>query len=75
MIYIKKLSLNSLFVPFLAIRVMLRGKCNAEWKVVVSGDRRTVKDDQIFIDERTIIWGKGYNFYCSDSNKNISALS
>jgi hypothetical protein len=54
---------------------MLRGKCNAEWKVVVSGDRRTVKDDQIFIDERTIIWGKGYNFYCSDSNKNISALS
>lgn len=41
-----------------AIRVMLRGKAHAEWKVVVSGDRRTVKDDQVFIDDRAIIWGK-----------------
>ncbi|KAH9366582.1 hypothetical protein HPB48_003491 [Haemaphysalis longicornis] len=37
---------------------MLRGKAHAEWKVVVSGDRRTVKDDQVFIDDRAIIWGK-----------------
>lgn len=41
-----------------AIRVGLRGKSHAEWKVVVSGDRRTVKDDQYFIDDRAIIWGK-----------------
>ncbi|XP_050700191.1 arrestin domain-containing protein 2-like [Eriocheir sinensis] len=41
-----------------AIRVVLRGKVHAEWKVVVSGDRRTVKDDQYFIDDRTTIWGK-----------------
>ncbi|XP_077499011.1 arrestin domain-containing protein 3-like [Amblyomma americanum] len=41
-----------------AIRVMLRGKAHAEWKVVVSGDRRTVKDDQVFIDDRAVIWGK-----------------
>ncbi|CAM1293619.1 Uncharacterised protein g783 [Pycnogonum litorale] len=41
-----------------AIRVSLRGKAHAEWKVVVSGERRTVKDDQYFIDDRTIIWGK-----------------
>ncbi|XP_071442765.1 arrestin domain-containing protein 2-like [Hetaerina americana] len=41
-----------------AVRVVLRGKAHAEWKVVVSGDRRTVKDDQYFIDDRTIIWGK-----------------
>jgi hypothetical protein len=26
---------------------------------MVSGERRTVKDDQYFIDDRTIIWGKG----------------
>ncbi|VEN55033.1 unnamed protein product [Callosobruchus maculatus] len=31
------------------IRVILRGKAHAEWKVLLSGDRRTVKDDQIFI--------------------------
>ncbi|KAH7970509.1 hypothetical protein HPB49_008500 [Dermacentor silvarum] len=37
---------------------MLRGKAHAEWKVVVSGDRRTVKDDQVFIDDRAVIWGK-----------------
>ena len=41
------------------MRVVLRGKAHAEWKVVVSGDRRTVKDDQYFIDDRAIIWGKG----------------
>lgn len=44
-----------------AIRVVLRGKAHAEWKVVVSGDRRTVKDDQVFVEERTVIWGKGIN--------------
>jgi len=37
----------------------LRGKAHAEWKVVVSGDRRTVKDDEYFIDDRATIWGKG----------------
>lgn len=39
--------------------MILRGKAQAEWKVIVSGDRRTVKDDQIFIDDRCSIWGKG----------------
>ncbi|KAL1117249.1 hypothetical protein AAG570_004575, partial [Ranatra chinensis] len=43
---------------FSAIRVVLRGKAHAEWKVVVSGDRRTVRDDQYFIDDRAVIWGK-----------------
>ncbi|GIY27610.1 arrestin_N domain-containing protein [Caerostris extrusa] len=33
-------------------------KAHAEWKVVVSGDRRTVKDDHVFIDDRVVIWGK-----------------
>lgn len=46
-----------------AIRVILRGKAHAEWKVFVSGERRTVKDDQIFVDERTTIWGKGNIFF------------
>lgn len=41
-----------------AVRVVLRGKAHAEWKVVVSGDRRTVKDDQYFIDDRATVWGK-----------------
>ncbi|ODM91409.1 Arrestin domain-containing protein 2 [Orchesella cincta] len=41
-----------------AIRVVLRGKAHTEWKVMVSGERRTVKDDQYFIDDRAMIWGK-----------------
>ena len=40
----------------------MRGKAEAEWKVIVSGDRRTVKDEQTFIDDRNIIWGKGFIF-------------
>ncbi|BES98455.1 Arrestin (or S-antigen), N-terminal domain [Nesidiocoris tenuis] len=39
------------------IRVMLRGKAHAEWKVVVSGDRRTLRDDQYIIDDRAVIYG------------------
>ena len=53
------LEINSRFLTVSAIRVVLRGKAHAEWKVVVSGDKRTVKDDQYFIDERATIWGKG----------------
>lgn len=51
--------LTMCFLFLTAIRVMLMGKAHAEWKVVVSGDRRTVKDDQVFIDDRAVIWGKG----------------
>ncbi|XP_017774477.1 PREDICTED: arrestin domain-containing protein 3-like [Nicrophorus vespilloides] len=40
------------------IRVILRGKAHVEWKVMLSGDRRTVKDDQYFIDDRLVIWGE-----------------
>jgi hypothetical protein len=42
-----------------AIKVILRGKAHCEWKVVVSGERQTVKDDQTFIEDRTTIWGRG----------------
>lgn len=41
-----------------SIRVILRGKAHVEWKVLLSGDRRTVKDDQYFVDERQVIWGE-----------------
>ncbi|XP_046752700.1 arrestin domain-containing protein 3-like [Diprion similis] len=41
-----------------SIRVSLRGQAHAEWKVLVSGDRRSVKDDQYFVDERLVIWGQ-----------------
>ncbi|XP_060532663.1 arrestin domain-containing protein 3-like isoform X2 [Cylas formicarius] len=40
------------------IRAILRGKAHAEWKVLLSGDRRTVKDDQYFVDQRQVIWGE-----------------
>ncbi|KXJ73470.1 hypothetical protein RP20_CCG015794 [Aedes albopictus] len=41
-----------------SIRLLLRGKAHVEWKVFVSGDKRTVKDDQLYIDERAVIWGE-----------------
>jgi hypothetical protein len=55
---------------FAAIRVVLRGKAHTEWKVIVSGDRRTVKDDQYFIDDRAIIWGKGKQKKLARRNQN-----
>ena len=43
----------------LGIRVFLRGKGHVEWKVTRGGERRTVKEDQYFIDEKQVVWGKG----------------
>ena len=41
------------------IRIALRGKAHAEWKAIVAGDQRNLEDDQYFIDERDIVFGKG----------------
>lgn len=41
------------------MRLALRGHAHVEWKILVSGDRRNVKDDQYFIDERAVVWGHG----------------
>ncbi|CAJ0606654.1 unnamed protein product [Cylicocyclus nassatus] len=43
------------------IRVLLRGKVHATLKVVKSGERRTIKDDQYVLDEKMLIWGKDKN--------------
>lgn len=48
-----------MFCRFTAVRIVLRGKAHAEWQVLVSGDRSAVKDDQYFIDNRSLIFGKG----------------
>ncbi|GAV03900.1 hypothetical protein RvY_14266-2 [Ramazzottius varieornatus] len=39
------------------IRATLRGRAHVEWKVMKSGERRTVKDDQYFLDDKMLIWG------------------
>lgn len=39
--------------------MLLRGKVHATLKVVKSGERRTIKDDQYVLDEKMLIWGKG----------------
>lgn len=44
------------------MRLSLRGQAHAEWKILVSGDRRNVKDDQYFVDERIVVWGHGTYF-------------
>jgi len=41
------------------IQVFLRGKAHVEWRITRAGERRTVKEEQFFIDDKAIIWGKG----------------
>ena len=41
------------------VRVFLRGKAHVEWKVTRSGERRTVKEDHYFMDDKSLVWGKG----------------
>lgn len=48
---------SSSSVKVRGIRAVLRGKCHAEWKIMKGGERRTVKDDQYFIDDKVIVWG------------------
>ncbi|KAL3867827.1 hypothetical protein ACJMK2_040673 [Sinanodonta woodiana] len=43
------------------IRLALRGKAHTEWKINKAGERRTVKDDEYFIDEKKVVWGKDKN--------------
>ena len=44
---------------YLGIRVFVRGKGHVEWKITRGGERRTVKEDQYFMDEKQVVWGKG----------------
>uniref|UniRef100_A0A914Z4D4 Uncharacterized protein n=1 Tax=Panagrolaimus superbus TaxID=310955 RepID=A0A914Z4D4_9BILA len=41
------------------VRVLLRGKAHVQLKVMKSGERKTLKDDQYLLDEKIVIWGKG----------------
>ena len=43
----------------IAIRVLLRGKAHCEWKMMIQNEKRTVKDEEIFIDDRALIYGTG----------------
>jgi len=47
----------------LGIRLVLRGKAHVEWRITKAGERRTVRDDEYYIDEKKVIWGKGM-YYC-----------
>ncbi|CAI4226900.1 unnamed protein product [Auanema sp. JU1783] len=49
---------NSENIKIKGIRVLLRGKVHANLKVVKSGERRTIKDDQYILDEKELIWGR-----------------
>ncbi|PAA53225.1 hypothetical protein BOX15_Mlig026886g3 [Macrostomum lignano] len=39
------------------IRVHLRGRGHVEWKVSRSGERHSVKEDQVYLDAKTTVWG------------------
>jgi len=43
------------------VRLFLRGKAHVEWKITRGGERRTVKEDQYFMDEKAVVWGKDKN--------------
>ena len=54
--------MQSCYFPILflsGVRCFLRGKAHVEWKITRGGERRTVKEDQYFIDEKSVVWGKG----------------
>ncbi|KAL5020945.1 hypothetical protein ScPMuIL_000100 [Solemya velum] len=40
------------------IRLIVRGKAHAEWKVNRAGERRTIKQDEYYIKEQRVVWGK-----------------
>lgn len=40
-----------------SIQVFLRGRAHVEWRVTRGGERRTVKEDQYFVDETVSVWG------------------
>lgn len=40
------------------IRLVLRGKAHVEWRISKAGERRTVRDDEYYIDEKKVVWGK-----------------
>ncbi|XP_013414135.1 arrestin domain-containing protein 3 [Lingula anatina] len=50
------------------IKVFLRGKAHVEWKIMRSGERRTVKEDQYFIEDKQSVWGKEHNDHDDKSN-------
>ncbi|KAL3098417.1 hypothetical protein niasHS_003770 [Heterodera schachtii] len=39
------------------IRVFLRGRARVQWKVLKSGESKTLKDDQYLLDEKLLLWG------------------
>ena len=41
------------------VKVLLRGKAHAEWKITRAGERRCMKQDEQYIEERLLLWGKG----------------
>ncbi|KAL8610568.1 hypothetical protein ACOMHN_006287 [Nucella lapillus] len=54
----KVVVVNTENVRFNGIRLHLRGKAHAEWKISRAGERRTVKQDEHYLDDRQQIWGK-----------------
>ena len=50
-------------LSIVGIRLTLRGKAHTEWKVNKAGERRTVKDEEYYIDDKKVLWGKGNQKY------------
>ena len=52
---------NSDPIKVRGVRVFLRGRARTQWKVLKSGESKTLKDDQYLLDEKTTIWGCSKN--------------
>ncbi|KAK7101239.1 hypothetical protein V1264_024052 [Littorina saxatilis] len=49
---------NTENMRFTGIRLHIRGKAHAEWKITRAGERRTIRQDEHYIDDRQTLWGK-----------------
>ena len=38
--------------------MFLRGRARVQWKMLKSGESRTLKDDQYLLDEKALLWGR-----------------
>ncbi|KAK7101238.1 arrestin domain-containing protein 3-like [Littorina saxatilis] len=65
---------NTENMRFTGIRLHIRGKAHAEWKITRAGERRTIRQDEHYIDDRQTLWGKGHGQEASDDSNHVPIM-
>ena len=55
--------------------IYLKGKAHTEWHITRAGDRRKMKEDQVYLDERVLLWGIGLFFVFTVFELKMKAFS